>query len=146
MQSSPSYPELAEKLRPTLGGPLTITHVEFDKDHTVAFDAPVTEILTSKLKEGKTKEDLDAAIAELAAHFASAEGIRQPQAHGAVLEAPGTFNTIIGWDTLEVRYLHWRIWRPRLTGCTFRRIPQLPTRRPLLHRLLSSSRSWRSKG
>lgn len=103
MQSGPSYPELAEKLRPALGGPLTITHVEFDKDHTVAFDAPVTEILATKLKDGKTKEDLDAAIAELGAYFnATAKGIRQPQAHGAVFENPGTFNTLIGWDSLEV--------------------------------------------
>ncbi|KAJ3542492.1 hypothetical protein NMY22_g3503 [Coprinellus aureogranulatus] len=101
LHASPSYPELTEKLRPALGGPLNIIHVQFDKDHTVAFNAPVTELLTNKLKEGKTKEDLDSVVAELAKHYESTEGIHQPPVHGPVLEEPGTFVSAIGWDSLE---------------------------------------------
>lgn len=82
-----------------------MSHVEFDKDHTVAFNAPVTEILNHKLKEGKTKEELDRVIAEQAAFYADAKGIRHPQAHGPVLETPGAFISVVGWDSIEVRIL-----------------------------------------
>lgn len=102
LQSSPAFAGVVEKLAPALGGPLAVTHVEFDKDHTVAFDAPITEILTHKLKEGKTKEDLDKVVAEQAAYYADAKGMRHPQAHGPVLETPGAFYSAIGWDSLEV--------------------------------------------
>lgn len=104
---------------------MTIVNVEFDKDHTVAFNAPVTEILTYKLKEGKAKEDLDAVLVELEAHYARAEGIRQPQTYGPVFELPGTFYSVIGWVSHEVRYWPAHPWDSELTvfrqgGCCSR--------------------------
>ncbi|KAJ3518868.1 hypothetical protein NMY22_g13466 [Coprinellus aureogranulatus] len=101
LHASPSFPELARTFRPAWEEPLTIIDVQFDKDHTAAFDAPLTQLLIHKPTEGKTGDNMNALFAKLANGYASAEGIHRPLVHGPVLEAPGSFVSAIGWNNLE---------------------------------------------
>ncbi|KAJ3535223.1 hypothetical protein NMY22_g6581 [Coprinellus aureogranulatus] len=101
LHASPSFPELARTFRPAWEEPLTIIDVQFDKEHTVAFDAPLTQLLIHKPTEGKTGDDMNALVAKLANGYASTEGIHRPLVHGPVLEAPGSFVSAIGWNNLE---------------------------------------------
>jgi hypothetical protein len=98
---SPEYPALIEKLKPALGGPLAMDHIPFNEDVTNALNAPVTQVITSKLKDGQAKDGLlDAGTFTKALN--EAVGAHPPVAFGESKENPGTFIVLIGWDSVEV--------------------------------------------
>ncbi|EPQ49812.1 hypothetical protein GLOTRDRAFT_134581, partial [Gloeophyllum trabeum ATCC 11539] len=58
LMSGPTYPALVETLKPAVGGPFEMLHINFTKDPTPALEAPVTEVALVTLKPGKTKEEV----------------------------------------------------------------------------------------
>ncbi|KIK07939.1 hypothetical protein K443DRAFT_604541 [Laccaria amethystina LaAM-08-1] len=100
LMDSPEYPALIEKLKPALGGPLAMDHIPFNEDVTNALNAPVTQVITSKLKDGQAKDGLlDAGTFTKALN--EAVGAHPPVAFGESKENPGTFIVLIGWDSVE---------------------------------------------
>ncbi|TCD64978.1 hypothetical protein EIP91_003391 [Steccherinum ochraceum] len=93
-----AYDELAGKLKPTLGGPLSLFHVAFKPvpiplEH---FNSPVTEFATQTLKEGKTNADFE-------------QFIWNPQVDpegkifvaGKVVEKESEYIFTKGWESVE---------------------------------------------
>ena len=104
LMDSPEYPALIEKLKPGLGGPLVMNHIPLNVDVTNALSAPVTEVITSKLKDGKAKDgQLDESTAFFTKALNEAVGAHPPIVVGESKENPGTFIVLIGWDSVEVR-------------------------------------------
>jgi hypothetical protein len=112
MTERDDYPAFVESLKPTLGSPLHILHVEFDGDATAALTAPVTEIAVAKPKEGNTVADIEAIITELRKNSHLVKGVYPPLAWGKIQQEPETYVLAVGWDSVEVcrlltPYLQW---------------------------------------
>jgi len=81
---------------------VTIKHVEFLQDPFPALIAPITEILTMTLKEGKTKEDLYDVLNILASKM-DVDAPYPPVARGEIREEPGKgYALILGWNSSKV--------------------------------------------
>ncbi|KAF8177034.1 hypothetical protein BJ912DRAFT_986347 [Pholiota molesta] len=94
------YPDIIG-LAPVFGeGDPKLYHVDFIESPETALAQNATEILIMTLKEGKTKEDLAAAIAVLGAKITAEEGCSKPLAWGETREEPGkTFFSFLGWES-----------------------------------------------
>jgi hypothetical protein len=80
---------------------VTIKHVEFLQDPIPALIAPVTEIFTMTLKEGKTKEDLYEVLSNIGAKMAV--DAPYPSALGEIREEPGKgYALVLGWNSSKV--------------------------------------------
>jgi hypothetical protein len=99
----PIYPTLISQLAPAVAGALKLQHVEFTGDVAIAFGAPVTEVAVSKLREGKSKEDVDTFMPVMVDASKVPPVAHGPCAYGEVIEEPGTFYLVLGWDSPEVR-------------------------------------------
>ena len=80
-----------------------MNHIPFNEDVTNALSAPITEVITSKLKDGQTKDGLDESAGTFTKALNEAVGVHPPVAIGESKENPGTFIVLIGWDSVEVR-------------------------------------------
>lgn len=101
---TPGYPQDTGLIAAMdLSKPTTMNHIEFNHDVLPAFNAPVTEILSVTLQEGKTKDDLDSILEAVAAKINSLNNPKYGQvAWGQSLEAPEKFYLVIGWDSVKV--------------------------------------------
>ncbi|TEB39781.1 hypothetical protein FA13DRAFT_1723994 [Coprinellus micaceus] len=97
----PIYPTLISQLAPAVAGALKLQHVEFTGDVAIAFGAPVTEVAVSKLREGKSKEDVDTFMPVMVEASKVPPVAHGPCAYGEVIEEPGTFYLVLGWDSPE---------------------------------------------
>jgi hypothetical protein len=97
------YPDIIG-LAPVFGeGDPKLYHVDFIESPETALAQNATEILIMTLKEGKTKEDLAAAIAVLGAKITAEDGCSKPLAWGETREEPGkTFFSFLGWESSKV--------------------------------------------
>ena len=109
--ADPIYPTLISQLAPAVAGALKLQHVEFTGDAAVAFGAPATEVAISKLREGKSKEDVDTFMPVMVEASKVPPVAHGPCAYGEVIEQPGTFYLVLGWDSPEVRYSSFTIAR-----------------------------------
>ncbi|KAF6757413.1 hypothetical protein DFP72DRAFT_1044293 [Ephemerocybe angulata] len=103
-RADPIYAELGAQMKDTLIGPGPYS-LEFTvmKDFTISLEAPNTEITYYKIKEGKTKEELTSQFDNMNGIFGSQgfTGAHPPAAYGELIEMPGTFLAISGWDRAE---------------------------------------------
>jgi len=99
----PNYPSIIG-CDPSVGtGGVTIKHVEFLQDPIPALIAPVTEIFTMTLKEGKTKEDLYEVLSKIGAKMAV--DAPYPSALGEIREEPGKgYALVLGWNSSKEHY------------------------------------------
>ncbi|KAF9565779.1 hypothetical protein CPC08DRAFT_747796 [Agrocybe pediades] len=100
--AAPGYPQSTGLMAAMdLTEPLSMNHIEFNRDYLSALTAPVTEIVLLTLNEGKTKEDLNRVFDSLAAKVDEVNSKYEPCAWGQSLEAPDKFYLIIGWDSVQ---------------------------------------------
>jgi hypothetical protein len=95
-------------LAPVFGeGDPKLYHVDFIESPDTTLAQNATEVLTMTLKEGKTKEDLAAAVAVLGPKITAEEGCAKPLAWGETREEPGkTFFLFLGWESSKVGCRH----------------------------------------
>jgi len=102
---SPTYHvDVIEKVLPVVfpsnPPPLKIVHVQFDKDPTKAFDAPVTEIVVLTLKpEYKDKKEQLKGL--LTSFIAVADNVSLSAVWGQTREDEDLFVEIFGWESIE---------------------------------------------
>ncbi|KAF6747881.1 hypothetical protein DFP72DRAFT_587873 [Ephemerocybe angulata] len=104
--ANPRYPEMATKLSAAIvGNPDTLDYnfVEFRKDHTPSFDAPVTELCTMQLREGRKAEELEAVLEPMHNVIAAARfsGFHPPPTYGDFVGKSGLFLVTSGWDSAK---------------------------------------------
>ncbi len=85
----------------TSSGELQIFHVKPTTEPYKAFDAPVLEIATFTLDEGKSKPALESLVQELANAVLGGLGVADAS-WGAIVEKPDAVALFIGWTTVEV--------------------------------------------
>jgi len=102
---SPTYQvDVIEKVLPALfsSNPpsLKTVHVQFDKDPTKPFEAPVTEVLVGTLKHESTdkKEEMKGCFAHLAGVL---DGTAISATWGQAREDEGLFVIVVGWESIE---------------------------------------------
>ncbi|EPQ53605.1 hypothetical protein GLOTRDRAFT_100664 [Gloeophyllum trabeum ATCC 11539] len=98
LMSGPTYPALVETLKPAVGGPFEMLHINFTKDPTPALEAPVTEVALVTLKPGKTKEEVGPLLHKLT-------GLPTPgivlSTWGPTVEKEETLIIAAGWESVE---------------------------------------------
>lgn len=102
LMNRPEYPQIIG-LSPSVGaGGIQMNHIEFIHDFIPLFDAPSTEILTLKLKEGKSKEDVYNILQALVPKVAALNDKYAPGSWGQTLEETDKFYLVTGWDSMKV--------------------------------------------
>ncbi|KAI0770233.1 hypothetical protein C8Q74DRAFT_883950 [Fomes fomentarius] len=84
----------------TSAGELQIFHVKPTTEPYKAFEAPVLEIATFTLNEGKSKPALESLVQELANAVLGGLGVVDASS-GAIVEKPDAVALFIGWTTVE---------------------------------------------
>lgn len=102
------YPDLITLLKPSLGGDLSLQHVEFNRDITNGLASPTLEIVWFNAKPGLSQTELLYLVEQLGNALAEAKGCHAPIGWGESREIPGRIVCAIGWDTYDVShfYLH----------------------------------------
>jgi len=101
-QASANYAEVQALLRPALASPLVMHHVDFTiGDYAIAFGAPVTHMIHSKLPPNADLEALTARNRTFGLTLAKAPGIRMPPCAGPTMEDPTVYWTAVGWESME---------------------------------------------
>ncbi|CAA7262944.1 unnamed protein product [Cyclocybe aegerita] len=103
----PSYPSLIEKLKPSFATnpkDLAMSHVDFNEDTTPGLTAPCTEVVKAVLKDGKTKTDLDAVMADVGSRIEAEKGSYPPVVWGPTIEDPNVFFLVVGWDSSKTHF------------------------------------------
>jgi hypothetical protein len=77
-------------------------HFAFESSTIPALSAPVTEIVFMTPKEGKSKEEVQAAIGILIVEMNKLKGLHPPVAFGYSLENENNAAALLGWDSIEV--------------------------------------------
>lgn len=105
MNDKETYPKLTAAIQGMLNlSGLKMFHVAVTGDPFPALNAPVTELATVTLQEGKSKEELEAVLGELSKAIAAAPVAVSP-VWGPLVEKENTWALFIGWTTVEVRVL-----------------------------------------
>ncbi|KAJ3514136.1 hypothetical protein NLJ89_g2547 [Agrocybe chaxingu] len=107
LMKDPSYSSLIEKLKPTFATSakdLAMSHVDFNKDPIEALTAPCTEVVKAIIKDGKTKADLDAVMADVASRIEAEKGSYPPVIWGQTVEDPKVFFLVVGWDSSKTHF------------------------------------------
>ncbi|KDR82943.1 hypothetical protein GALMADRAFT_134467 [Galerina marginata CBS 339.88] len=100
LMKHPEYPAILG-LAPSVGGELKLNHIEYIQDFVPALTAPTTEILGISLREGKTREDLEKALAAVNSKVEVANPKYAPVAWGPTVEDPQKFWLNIGWESAK---------------------------------------------
>ncbi|KAI0692999.1 hypothetical protein C8T65DRAFT_668861 [Cerioporus squamosus] len=93
-------------------GPLTMVHVNSTSEPYKAFEAPVAEIATFTLHEGKSKSELEELVDSLAKHLAEVVRTKAEEASvfhaswGPVREKDNVLVLFIGWTSVAA---HWDV-------------------------------------
>ena len=101
LMAHPEYPQIIG-LGPSVGGEVSVNHVNFVKDVDASLSAPVTELLAMTLQEGKTADDFAKAGAAIAEQLDIANPTHAPVTWGQTVEDEKKFYTTVGWDSAEV--------------------------------------------
>lgn len=96
------YPQIIG-LAPSVGdGGIQMNHVEFIDDFTPLLNAPTTEILKFRLKEGKSKDDVYNILQSLVPKVAALNNKYAPGTWGQTREEVDRFYLMTGWDSMQV--------------------------------------------
>lgn len=141
--NAPIYTTVVKHITACVEGPLDMFHVHFEPSIAAIVNGPFTSLaLITKLKPGKSGEDLTAVMSSLT----GAKGV--PGCHGGafgkVVEKEGQFAFMTGWDKVEVLIVELLCVLP--TEHDFQRTtPQLAkSTRGSWSSWASSMRPWRS--
>lgn len=104
-KDDPVYPAVRDLARSTQDKDVRRANVELNHDFMPALNAPITEILHMKLKEGKTKLELYLVLEVIAAGV-HAEKKYAPATWGPTTENPREFYLFIGWESMEVGFVN----------------------------------------
>ena len=77
-------------------------HINFTKDVSAALWAPYTEVLSTTLREGKSKDDFDKAARAITERIDLANPEHAPVTWGQSVEDERKFYFLVGWDNLQV--------------------------------------------
>lgn len=103
LMNAPIYETLKKHAGACVEGPLDVFHVHFEPTVAPIFNGPITSFaLITKLKPGKTGEDVTVALSSLA----GAKDVTgcHGGAYGKVVEKD-QFAFVTGWDKIEVRII-----------------------------------------
>lgn len=96
------YPDLGALLKPSLGGKLSLQHVEFNRDVTNGLTSPTLEIAWFNAKPGLSQTELMKMVDQLDNALAEAKGCHSPIGWGESRENTGRIVCAIGWDSYDV--------------------------------------------
>jgi hypothetical protein len=97
-----SFDQLKKSLGPVFAAIPQTEHFAFESSTIPALSAPVTEIVFLTPKEGKSKEEVKAAIGTLLAEMNKLKGLHPPIAYGYSLSNENKAAALLGWDSVEV--------------------------------------------
>jgi len=95
------YPDLGALLKPSLGGKVSLQHVEFNRDVTNGLTSPTLEIVWFNAKPELSQIELMKMVDQLGNALAEAKGCHSPIGWGESQENPGRIVCAIGWDSYD---------------------------------------------
>ncbi|KAF9013224.1 hypothetical protein BDQ17DRAFT_1536908 [Cyathus striatus] len=101
----PEYIPAMKGLRKCLAGKYNFQHIDFIVDPNNALGAPVTEILSLKLKSNASKRKLILALDGLSSQVNTLRETYSPCTWGESREYPGRYTFIAGWRSKEAHTL-----------------------------------------
>ncbi|KAF9524297.1 hypothetical protein CPB83DRAFT_910065 [Crepidotus variabilis] len=100
VRQSPGHANFREKMQPLVAGKPQVVHIEFEKDPSAAFDAPVTEITWFLLKDGITKANIKEIVnQEAGSKMLTLPGIIPGAAWNETIEDPSKCVLFGGWES-----------------------------------------------
>ncbi|KAF8547994.1 hypothetical protein OG21DRAFT_1516764 [Imleria badia] len=93
----PSFPAVLEALQPSVGGKATMYHVKFSGP-TIAFEMPVTEVLTLTLKASENRASVVDILSKIS------EASEKTAVFGQTREDENKYVLVRGWPSVEA---HW---------------------------------------
>jgi len=103
--SSDIHSAFLEGIKSAMSGTMKTLLVDCKVSPAVAFGAPITEAYCIKLKEAGELESYVKIASEAEKLLPSIDGIRVPVSWGVGIDAPDMIGAVVGWDTVQVRFL-----------------------------------------